>query len=56
VPGDGSSCDACDQVLGGDELMMVVATSGASDPHASGPIVLHPVCFQIWNQERWFFR
>jgi hypothetical protein len=39
-----------------DELMMVVPTSRASDPHDSRPIVLHPDCFQIWNQERWFFR
>jgi hypothetical protein len=56
VSGDGSTCDACDQALGPDDLMMVVATPRPSDPGDKRPVVLHPDCFQIWNQERRLFR
>lgn len=56
VPGDGSSCDGCDKALARDELMMVIAAPRPSDAHDSRPTVLHPDCFQIWNQERRLFR
>ena len=55
VPGDRSSCAACDEIVGPSDLMMVVVPRDPSRPFGvqdDRPVVMHTDCFQLWNHER----
>jgi len=45
VPGDGGTCDACDQTLTAAQLAMAV-------PVRDTFVRLHADCYMIWNEER----
>jgi hypothetical protein len=46
IPSRGETCDACDTVLGKNQLLME-ATTGSGRT-----LQMHVRCFQIWDQER----
>lgn len=52
-PADGEMCDACDQSITKQQLVMEGISSAPSDrPKDKKPIQLHVKCFQIWDAER----
>jgi hypothetical protein len=52
-PADGEVCDACDQLITKQQLVMEGIASTLSDrPKEKKPIQFHVTCFQIWDVER----
>ena len=52
-PADGEVCDACDQPITKQQLVMEGIASTLSDrPKDKRPIQFHVSCFQIWDVER----
>jgi hypothetical protein len=47
--GNGEQCDACDEAISKDELVM---EGIASTPSNKKPIQFHVVCFQLWDTAR----
>ena len=52
-PADGEVCDACDQPITKQQLVMEGIASVLSDaPKDRKPIQFHVQCFQVWDAER----
>jgi len=52
-PADGEVCDACDQLITKQQLVMEGIASTLGDrPKEKKPIQFHVTCFQIWDVER----
>lgn len=47
-PGHGELCDACDEVIAKDALVI----EGMSFAEGRSPLRLHIECFYLWQQER----
>jgi hypothetical protein len=52
-PADGEICDACDEPITKQQLVMEGIASTLSDtPKAKKPVQFHVGCFHIWDAER----
>lgn len=49
APSDGEWCDACDEQISKQQLVMEGISSAISNKK---PMQLHVVCFQLWDHER----
>ena len=47
-PGNGESCDACEQIITKDELLM----EGIAVTPTQMPVQFHVQCFYLWDTER----
>ena len=47
-PGNGETCDACDDIITKDELVM----EGIALAGRRRPLQLHVGCFSVWDSER----
>ena len=47
-PGDGATCDACEEIITANQLMMEVSPYTGDKKS----LCFHADCFQLWNVER----
>ena len=47
-PGNGETCDACEQIVTKDEFVM----EGIGVEGSRQPLQLHVACFRFWDEER----
>ena len=51
-PGDGEVCDACEEPITKEQLVMEGIASTLSDRRDKKPVQFHVVCFHVWDAER----